>query len=207
MSSITIHKSKKDIAPSESADAQLTHHAYRACNIGKCRSNFGWRSDATRKPSRRSSPQRLDAIGALDVRPRVKRLPGRKRFSQQRYTPRGAASGHRTLCSRPLAGAWRMSAGRGGGLRNTPAPLRAGCRLLGEPRESTDGLENESQAVVLLQTSLARRVVLLSATCSQRALLRKTEEVRCMEEHDVCRFESSRSVPNGPATGKEGTDD
>lgn len=232
MSSITIRSRKKNIAPSESADARLAHHACCASRIGKCGRNFGWRSDATHKPSQRSSHRCREEHGELDVKLSAHPLPDRERFSQQRWARRGVMSVHAnlsTLRQRGSAGlrrAWRRPASGGNAagdrrshpqtgarrvsaqaLRHTPTPLRAGCRLLGEPREPTDGLKKGPQAVVLLQTSRARRVVLLSTRCYQYALLWKTEEVRCTTRDVTRRFESSRSVPNVPATGKEGTDD
>jgi len=235
MSSITRQTKKKDIAPSESADVQHTHHGWHACHISKCGIAFGWRSDATRKPSRRSSHQRREAVGGLDVRLRAHPLPECERFPSDRWAlrevipahaslstlrqqltadrfrfgncPEGGGNVGGTLCRRPLAGVRHVSAGRGGALRNTPAPLSAGCRLLGEQRESADGLQKEPEGVVFLLTSRTRSAVPQSARCTQHALLRKTQEDRCMAEYVAGRFKLPRSVPNVPATGKEGTDD
>jgi len=235
MSSITIHLRKKNTAPCKCADAGRAHPACHECLVDKCGRNFGWKSDATRKPSRRSAYQRQEGLAELDERPRAKHLPDGKRFSQQRQAIRGVISAHTNLSTlrqrrsaelrrarrepasggnaagdsrcRPLTGARRVSAGRSGGLRHTRTPLHAGCRLLGEPCEPADGLQKGPKAVVSLPASRSRSVVPPYARCTQRVRNRKTQEVRCMTEDVVCRFEFSRGVPNVPATGKEGTDD
>jgi len=235
MSSIAIQTSARRIEPGASADAQPSHHACRACRIGRRRRGFGWTRDAMRKPSRQSSDQRREEPGKLDVKPCAHHLPDHERFSQQRQVVRGVISAHTTPstlrqqraadrfrfgnrpegggntpgtpCRRPLAGVRLMSAGLGAGLRHTPADLGAGRRWFATLREPTDGLQNESQAVAFLPTSRARCAVLLSAMCTQRALLRKTEGVRCTTRDVTRRFESPRSVLNVPASGKEGTDD
>jgi len=216
MSSITIQTSAKRIEPGASADAQLSHHACRACCIGKCGIDFGWRSNATRKPSGRSCDECSEAASELDVRLCAQHLPVRERFPQDRWAPRGAMSvqanlstlrqqraadrcrfGNRpegggnvagTLCRRPLASVRRMSASLGAGLRQNPAPLGVRCRLLREPRESTDSLQKEPEGVVLLPTSRARSVVPQSARCTQRARNRKTQELSSIAEHVLCRF-------------------
>jgi len=235
MSSITIQTKKKAIARSESASTQFLKNARSDCSIVKCGIAFGWRSDATRKPSRQSSVRCREEPGELDDRLSAHPLPVCERFPSDRWALRGASPAHTspstlrqrrsagrrragrqpaiggnttgTLCRRPLAGVRYVSAGRGGGFRNTPAPLSVGCRRFATLRESTDGLQKRPESVVLLRTSLSRCVVSLSARCNQRAFLRKTQELRCMAEYVACRFKLPRSVPNVPATGKEGTDD
>jgi len=234
MSSIPIHTSIRRIEPGASADVQPSLHAHREFRIGKCGSDFGWRSDATREPSRRSAHQRREALAELDARPCAKHLPDGERFPQGRFAPRGGASVHEprtarqqraadrfrfgnrpegggntigTLCRQPLAGARRMSAGLGAGLRGSCAPLCAGRRWFATIREPVGGLQKEAEAVVLLQTSLARSAVPLSARCAQRVRNRKTQELTCIARHVVCSFESSRSVLNVPVSGKEGRHD
>jgi len=235
MSSTTIQTKKKAIARSESASTQFLKNARSDCSVVKCGIAFGWRSDATRKPSRRSSHRCREEPGELDDRLSAHHLPVCERFPSDRWALRGASPAHtspstlrqrrsagrrragrqpasggnagRDRRSRPQTGARRVSAGLGAGLRHTPAPLGAGCRLLREPRESTDSLQKEPEGVVFLPTSRARSVVPQSARCTQRALLRKTQEPRCMARHVVCSFECSRCVLNVPTTGKEGRDD
>jgi len=235
MSSITIHSRKKDIAPCSHADANHAHPACRECSISRHGREFGWSSSSTCTRSRRFSHQCWEAVHGLDVRCRAKHLPDRERFSQQRQAIRGVISAHTnlstlrqqraadrcrfgnrpegsgnttgTLCRRPPAGARRVLAGHGAGLRHARTSLRAGRRWFATIYEPTDVLQNEPQAVVYVPTSRAQRVVRLTARCTQRMLLRKTQELRCMTEHVMCRFECSRSAPNVPATGKESTDD
>ena len=235
MSSIAIQTSARRIEPGASANAQPSHHACRACRIGRRKRGFGWTRDATRRPSRPSAHQRWEELSELDVSLCARYLPDRERFPSDRWPLQGASPAHtnpsmlrqrrsagrrragrqsasggnagRDRRSRPQTGARRVSAGLGAGLRHIPAPLSAGCRLPGEQRESADGLQNEPQAIVLLQRSRAQRVVPLSARCTQSALFRKKQEPRCMARHVVCRFESSRSVRNVPTSGKEGRDD
>ena len=232
MSSITIRSRKKNIAPSESADARLAHHACCASRIGKCGRNFGWRSDATHKPSRQSSDRCREELGELDVKLCAHHLPDRIRFPRNRCAQRGAMSVHGSLSTlrqrgsaerrrarrqpasggniaedlrrRPQTGARRVSAQA---LRHTPTPLRAGCLALATIREPTDGLQKEPEGVVLLHTSRTRYAVPLSATCPQRAPSRKTQEIACMSEDVACPFECSRSTPHTAPTGKEGRDD
>ena len=235
MSSITIHSRKNDIASHRSGDVGRAHPASRGCRIGKCGIDFGWSNATTRKPFRQSSVRCQEEPGELDDRLRAHHLPECERFPTDRWALRGAspahtpssmrrqrrsagrrrarrqpASGGNTVgdsCCRSQTGARRMSAGCGAGLRGSCAPLCAGRRWFATIREPVGGLQKEAEAVVLLQTSLARSAVLPCARCTQRALLQKTEEVSYMEEHVVCRFESSPSVLNVPATGKEGQDD
>jgi len=135
---------------------------------------------------------------------RPRRSAERRRAGRQPASGGNAARGRRR---RPQTGARRVSAGLGAGLRNTPAPLGAGFRRLVALRERRGRLRNAPEGVALIRANRARSVVPLSAMCPQRARYRKTEEVSRLAERVVCRFESARSVPNVPATGKEGRDD